>query len=131
MRRFAKERGITLLVSSHLLDELEQVATHYGILHNGRIVRQLSSEELTREMRRYVRIVTGDAAKAVVILREIFGIRDIKTVSANELWVYEQLDRVGEINARLVTDGVVVEGIGVAEQKLEEYFVSLTGGDRL
>ncbi|MDR2295727.1 MAG: ATP-binding cassette domain-containing protein [Clostridiales Family XIII bacterium] len=129
MRRLAKEHGLTLLVSSHLLDELEQVATHYGILHKGRIVRQLSGEELTREMRRYVRIVTDDVAKAVVVLREAFGITDIKSVSANELWVYERLDRVGEMNARLVTEGVVIEGIGVAEQKLEEYFVSLTGGD--
>jgi ABC-2 type transport system ATP-binding protein len=131
MRRLAKERGLTLLVSSHLLDELEQVATHYGILHKGRIVRQLSGEELTREMRRYVRIVAGDTAKAVVILREAFGITDIKAVSANELWVYERLDRAGEMNARLVTAGVAVEAIGVAEQKLEEYFVSLTGGEAL
>jgi ABC-2 type transport system ATP-binding protein len=130
MRRLAREQGLAILVSSHLLDELEQVATHYGILSKGRIVRQLSSGELTREMRRYVRILVDDAAKATVVLREAFGVTDIKAVSANELWVRERLDGVAAMNARLVSEGVAVEGIGVTEQRLEEYFVSLTGGDR-
>ncbi|MDR2090035.1 MAG: ATP-binding cassette domain-containing protein [Clostridiales Family XIII bacterium] len=130
MRRLAKEQGLTLLVSSHLLDELEQVATHYGILHKGKIVKHLSAEELSREMRRYLRIVTPDAPKTVALLREAFGVTDVKAVSKNEIRVYEQLGRVSEINARLVAEGIAVEGIGVAEQKLEEYFVALTGGDR-
>jgi ABC-2 type transport system ATP-binding protein len=129
MRRLAREHGLTLLVSSHLLDELGQVATHYGIIHKGKIVKQLSAEDLTREMRRYVRILTPDTAKATALLSESFGIADVKAVSARELWVYEQLDRVGEMNALLVTEGLLVEGIGATEQKLEEYFVSLTGGD--
>ncbi|MDR1512634.1 MAG: ATP-binding cassette domain-containing protein, partial [Propionibacteriaceae bacterium] len=130
MRRLAREHGLTLLVSSHLLDELEQVATHYGIIHQGKIVKQLSAEDLTREMRRYVRIITPDAAKATALLGERFGVADVKAVSARELWVYEQLERVAEMNALLVTQGVPVEGIGATEQKLEEYFVSVTGGDR-
>jgi ABC-2 type transport system ATP-binding protein len=129
MRRLAKDHGLTLLVSSHLLDELEQVATHYGVLHKGRIVRQLSADELAREMRRYIRVVTPDAPRATAFLHEGFGVRDIKAASANEIWVYEQLERVAEMNALLVSNGLPVEFIGVAEQKLEEYFVALTGGE--
>jgi ABC-2 type transport system ATP-binding protein len=129
MRRLAKEHGLTLLVSSHLLDELEQVATHYGVLHKGRIVRQLSADELAREMRRYIRVVTPEAPKATALLHEDFGIRDIKAVAANEIWVYEQLERVAEMNVLLVANRLPVAFIGVTEQKLEEYFVTLTGGE--
>lgn len=128
LRRLALERGLTLLVSSHLLDELAQVATHYGIIDKGRLVKQLSAEELALESRQHIRIVTKDAAKAMALLKENFGLKDCQAVSSNELWVREQIDRTGEMNTLLVRQGIVVESIGVTEQKLEEYFLKLTGG---
>ncbi|HYF94321.1 MAG TPA: ATP-binding cassette domain-containing protein [Symbiobacteriaceae bacterium] len=128
MRRLAQERGLTLLVSSHLLDELAQVATHYGIIHRGRLVKQLSAAELALETRQHIRITAKDAARAMALLKEHFGVKDCQAVSANELWVREQIGRTGEMNTLLVTHGIVVESIGVSEQRLEEYFVSLTGG---
>ncbi|HYG60232.1 MAG TPA: ATP-binding cassette domain-containing protein [Symbiobacteriaceae bacterium] len=128
MRRLAQERGLTLLVSSHLLDELGQVATHYGIIHKGRLVKQLSAAELALETRQHIRIATKDSARAMALLKEHFGVTDCQAVSANELWVREQIGRTGEMNTLLVSHGVVVESIGVSEQRLEEYFVSLTGG---
>ncbi|MEV5029556.1 ATP-binding cassette domain-containing protein [Paenibacillus sp. LPE1-1-1.1] len=128
LRRLARERGLTLLVSSHLLDELAQVATHYGIIDKGRLIKQLSAEELALESRQHIRIVTKDAAKAMALLKENFGVTDCQAVSANELWVREQIERTGEMNTLLVHQGIVVESIGVTEQKLEEYFLNLTGG---
>lgn len=128
MRRLARDRGLTLLVSSHLLDELAQVATHYGIIDRGTLVKQLSAEELALESQQHIRITTKDAAKALALLKENFGVMDYRAVSANELWIREQIDRTGEMNTMLVRQGIVVESIGVTEQRLEEYFVNLTGG---
>ncbi|MGO4546381.1 ATP-binding cassette domain-containing protein [Paenibacillus sp. 2TAB23] len=128
LRRLARERGLTLLVSSHLLDELAQVATHYGIIDKGRLIKQLSAEELALESRQHIRIVTKDAAKAIALLKENFGVNDCQAVSTNELWVREQIERTGEMNTLLVRQGIVVESIAVTEQKLEEYFLNLTGG---
>lgn len=128
MRRLARDRGLTLLVSSHLLDELAQVATHYGIIDRGNLVKQLSAEELALESRQHIRITTRDSAKALALLKENFGVTDYQAVSANELWIREQTDRTGEMNTLLVQKGIVVESIGVTEQRLEEYFVNLTGG---
>lgn len=128
MRHLAQNMGTTLLVSSHLLDELAQVATHFGIIHKGRIVKQLSAEELAKESRQYIRIGTKDSAKACALLSEHFGIADYEAVSAVELRIYEQLDKTGEMSALLVRNDVVVESIGVSKQKLEEYFMSLTEG---
>jgi ABC-2 type transport system ATP-binding protein len=128
MRRLARDSGLTLLVSSHLLDELAQVATHYGIIDRGRLVKQLSAAELALESQQQIRITTKDAAKALVLLKENFGITDYQAVSANELWIREQMERTGEMNTMLVGQGLVVESIAVTEQRLEEYFVNLTRG---
>ena len=128
MRRLVQERGLTLLVSSHLLDELARVATQYGIIHRGRLVKQLSAEQLALESRQCIRIITKEPARARALLQEHFAITDCQPVSATDLRVYEQTDRTGEMNTLLVHHGIVVEGIGVVEQQLEEYFLSLTGG---
>ena len=130
MRRLVKERGLTLLVSSHLLDELAQVATHYGIIDKGRLVKQLSAEELALESRQYVKIVTKDTARAVTLLAQNLGISDYQAVSSTELRIFEQIERVSEMNTLLVRNDVIIEGISATEQRLEEYFVSLTGGMR-
>jgi ABC-2 type transport system ATP-binding protein len=127
MHRLAETRGITLLVSSHQLDELARVATHYGIIHKGRLLKQLSAAELARESRQFVRIVTKDTAKAAALLAQQFGAHDCETLPG-EIRVYAATDRPGELNARLVQAGIVVEGIGVTQRRLEEYFVALTGG---
>lgn len=128
MRHLARDRGLTLLVSSHLLNELAQVATHYGIIDKGSIVKQLSAEELALESQQYIRITTKDSAKALALLKEHFGSTSYQVVSANELRIYEQIDRTGEMNTMLVRHGIVVESICVTEEWLEEYFVKLTGG---
>ncbi|MDR1062235.1 MAG: ATP-binding cassette domain-containing protein [Clostridiales bacterium] len=127
MRKLARE-GITLLVSSHLLDELAQTATHFGIIHEGRLARRLSAGELADESRQYVGIVTKEAPRAVALLSEHMGVSDYRATSATELRVYEQIGRAGEMNALLVKSGVAVEGIGVSKQRLEEYFMGVTGG---
>lgn len=130
MRHLAQDRGLTLLVSSHLLDELAQVATHYGIIHEGRIVNQLSAEELALKTKQHIRIITKDSARAMALLKENFGVSDCRVVSQSEIWIGEQIERTGEMNTMLVRQGITVESICVTEQRLEEYFVNLTGGMR-
>ena len=125
LRRFAKERGLTILLSSHLLDELSQIATHYGIIDKGRLVKQLSAEELEIESRRYVKIITNDSTKAIALLKEHFGITDFQTISAKEIRIFEQTDNTGAMNTLLVRNGIIVESIGAADQRLEDYFVNL------
>lgn len=125
--RLVRERGITVLLSSHLLDELSQIATHYGILHDGKIINVLSKEELARETRQYIELETNEAQKAIVVLDQL-GIEDYEVVSGTEINIYERLDDVATINQSLVTANVRVSRIGTTRQKLEDYFLQLTGG---
>jgi ABC-2 type transport system ATP-binding protein len=127
IQRLVTERGITVLLSSHLLDELSQIATHYGILHGGKLISQLSREDLARETRQYIELETTEVQQAVVVLDEL-GIRDYEVIKANEIHIFEHLDDVGTINRSLVLANVNVSRIGTSRQKLEDYFLQLTGG---
>jgi ABC-2 type transport system ATP-binding protein len=126
MRRLSEERGLTLLLSSHLLDELAQVATSFGIIHEGKLVKQLTAEQLKAESRSYAKIVSSDSAKAAKLLQEKFHISDFHIESKTELRIFEQIEKLGEMNATLVQSGIMVSELTAAGQKLEEYFVGLT-----
>lgn len=125
IRKLAADKGLTILVSSHLLDELSQIATHYGIIHKGQLIKQFSAEELTKETKQYVKIITNDATNASSYLANTFNVR-CQTVSQHELRVLEQLDRIAEYNTTLVNAGYAVEHLAVNENKLEEYFINIT-----
>src|SRR5690606_16652509 len=58
IQQLVTERGITVLLSSHLLDELSQIATHYGIIHGEKLIKEFSKEELARETRQYIELET-------------------------------------------------------------------------
>lgn len=125
--RLVTERGITVLLSSHLLDELSQIATHYGILHDGKLIREFSREQLASESRQFIELETAETQAAVVILHEL-GIQNYEVVTATEIRIYERLNEVAAINRSLVLAGVNVSRIGTTRQKLEDFFLQLTGG---
>ena len=129
IHRLVTERGMTVLLSSHLLDELSQIATHYGILHEGKLISEFSKEELARETRQYIEVESAEVQKAVVVLDEL-GIKDYEVINETELNIYERLDDVALINRSLVLADVSVSRIGTTRQKLEDYFLQLTGGTK-
>ncbi|MDO2410357.1 ATP-binding cassette domain-containing protein [Enterococcus faecium] len=127
IQRLVKERGITVLLSSHLLDELSQIATHYGILHEGHLIKELSKEELAQESRQFIKIDTSATEQAVTVLDSL-GYRDYFVQSSRVIQLFEGIDQVATINQALVEAKVPVDGIHLVGQKLEDYFLQLTGG---
>ena len=125
IRKLVTEKGLTLLVSSHLLDELSQIATNYGIIHKGQLIKQLSAEELANETKQYIKIRTNDAPNAADYLANMFNVK-CQTVSQNEMRILEQIDRIAEYNKVLVNAGYTVEHLARNDSKLEEYFINLT-----
>ncbi|HGH4039664.1 ATP-binding cassette domain-containing protein [Enterococcus sp. C76] len=127
IQRLVKERRITVLLSSHLLDELSQIATHYGILHEGHLIKELSKEELAQESRQFIKIDTSATEQAVTVLDSL-GYRDYFVQSSRVIQLFEGINQVAAINQALVEAKVPVDGIHLVGQKLEDYFLQLTGG---
>ena len=109
IQRLVKERGITVLLSSHLLDELSQIATHYGILHEGHLIKELSKEELAQESRQFIKIDTSATEQAVTVLDSL-GYRDYFVQSSRVIQLFEGIDQVAAINQALVEAKVPVDG---------------------
>lgn len=123
--RAMSKSGITILISSHMLRELNSLATCYGFIHKGKMMEQISSEELTEKFRRYMLLTVDDAAATVKILTEKLGLNRLEVVSDDTVHLYEGLDQGGEIMKALITNGVTVEEMTIKGEDLQKYYLSL------
>lgn len=117
-----KDYGVTFLISSHLLDELAKIVTTYGIIRNGKLIEQISAEELRSRCRHQLVIRTEDTQKALEILSEMTEPSDI-SVEGDTLYLYSLIDRSAEVNSRLIAAGVNVSELYIRSDRLEEYFI--------
>ena len=127
IEKLSREYEMTVIISSHILDELARIATHYGIINEGRLVRELSKEELLDQCAECVEI-KSDAVKEVCLALEEMGYAAYEVCDKETLRVPDCCDRVGEINMALARRGILLRGISVRQESLEEFFVNLTGG---
>ncbi|MGH3309027.1 MAG: ATP-binding cassette domain-containing protein [Streptomyces sp.] len=134
--RALAEDGTTVFLSSHLLDEIEQVCSHTAVMNRGRLVTQGTVAEMAaggHVQGRRLTVTTPDGADAVRVLKE-HGVTDLSVTGdevAGELPVPAAAsgapEELSDLNAALVTSGVRVRAFGVTKISLEDVFVSLTG----
>lgn len=122
-----REKQITVLISSHILDELSKLATYYGFIDNGHIVKEMSAEELEAACRKCVRMEVSDVKSLVRILD---GMKiDYKILSQTAADVYAKLN-VSELVLALAKDGCQVISMQEHDESLESYYVGLVGGGK-
>ena len=120
-----RERQITILISSHILDELSKLATHYGFIDSGRMVREISSEELEAACRKCTRVSVSDTAALCRVLDKLglsYSIRSDK-----EADIYGQAS-VTKLTEALSAEGCEVFSMQEREESLESYYINLIGG---
>ena len=123
--RLNRERQITVLISSHILDELSRLATHYGIIDGGRMVKELSAEELENACRKCMRM---EVTKVTALARVLDGMGiDYKVLSETKADVYAKIN-ISQLTLALAKESCEVLSIEEKDESLESYFVSLVGG---
>lgn len=127
----AKKNNMAILISSHILSEIEHLATKIGILHHGRLLEEVSLEELRRKNRNYIEAAIDEDQKALMLLEQHLQITDYHRPEPGMIRIYEHLTDSAAINRLLVQHGVDVKEISVVKATLEDYFINLTGGDSL
>jgi len=128
IKKLNAEHGITFLISSHILSELSLVATRYGFINNGRLIKELTDEELQEQCRKCLSIKVDDAAKAAAILETALNTTKFKVIGNGEIRLYDCFDNPAEVTYQLNANGVRVSAIGEVGDNLEDYFVSLIEG---
>lgn len=121
-----REQNMTILISSHILEELGKVATVFGIIAKGELVMELSQEELRNKCEERVEIVSSDSGAVVTVL-ESMGIMKYSAQSADTIYAYGCAKRVGEITKQLVNRGISIHQIRTAGTSLEEFFLQTIG----
>lgn len=122
-----KEKRITILISSHYLDELSKIATHYGFLDNGSIIKEISSEELMKKMEHKIELRVSNQKDFVKYFEEnkiSYEVVDNKTIN-----VYGNYNLSKFIN-ELSKKNLIAEDIHEQDESLENYFMNLIGGGK-
>lgn len=128
LKKINKEKDMTILISSHILSELSELATTYGIISNGKLIEEITAKQLSEKCRQYIDLRVDDTARAVILLERELGISDYEVLEGSNIKVFSNLDNVGEINSLLSRSGIIVESISVKGENLEEYFMNKVGG---
>ncbi len=127
IRNFPKEKGITVFLSSHLLNEVELMATHIGVIHKGRLLFQGAMTDLRSKLRQHILLQVDNPGKAKQCLEQR---HHIEFDQDNNLQVnVKDKFEAAEINARLVNHGIKVYAIQQEKQSLESMFFSLINGE--
>ena len=123
--RLNRERQITVLISSHILDELSRLATHYGFIDAGRMVKELSAAELEAACRKCVRLTVTDANALARVLDGMGA--EYKILDSETADVYQKLN-ISRLSAALGAENCELLDMRERDESLESYFVSLVGG---
>lgn len=130
LKKLNEERGITMLISSHILNELYLLATDYIIIDKGKIIESLSHEQLEAKRENYVKVCTDRLPGCVTVIEKELKIFDYKVIDDHTLHIYAFTEEPQRISRALTQNGIVVGELSVCGQSLEEYFFSVTGGGR-
>lgn len=117
-----KERNVTVLISSHLLDELSKIVTTYGIINNGILVDEISSAELLARCSRYLKLSVSPLEKAMTLLKEEYKL-NCMTIEDNYLKIEDDIASVSNMVRLLVQNNIAVHEVTMMNCNLEDYFI--------
>lgn len=128
--RLNVERQITILISSHILSELANLATHYGFIDGGRMLQQIAARDIEECCRECLELAVDDASKAAVSLESRLHCSSYEILPENRIRIYAFLEEPVKVTAAFTEDGVRVQAIHTRGTNLEDYFLQLLNRSR-
>lgn len=128
LKSLNREYGMTILVSSHILEELYQTATEFILIDKGKIIEKVSGHELNERCKRHIAIRTTDPQKALPVLEEELHTENFKMLPDGVICLYDYLDDMEKVAAALLDAHILVTGLSISGDTLEDYFLGKTGG---
>lgn len=122
-----REHGITVLISSHILDELSRLATHYGFIDGGHMVKEMSAEELEKRCRKCLRAEVSDTKALARVLESMNA--EYRIIDFNHADIYAEIPVTTLVSA-LAIENCTVNKIMEQDESLESFYMNLVGGER-
>lgn len=127
LKMLSSEYGITIMISSHILSEVESIADTVGIIHHGRMMKEIRMQDIEETNLNYVEISVTDEKKAAYVLAEMLKLHNIKEFDNGKIRIYDHSVSTQQLTKTLALNDVEVMGIGKKAETLEDYFLKLTG----
>lgn len=124
-----REKGVTIIISSHILSELSQMATSYGFIHNGELMEQISAKDLEDKCKSFLSVKVDNTEKATVIIEEKLNCNKYDVRNGNEIRIYELINKPEILAEALISNGVKLYSLNQNSANLEDYFINLIGGN--
>jgi bacitracin transport system ATP-binding protein len=125
-----RERNTTVLICSHILSEIEHMATKIGIIHKGNLIEEVLYKELEEKNKAYLEIKVNDQKKAAIVLEQKFGINGYRVYEGDIIRIFDNSYEPEYVNKQMIEDGVLVKELKVNSETLEDYFFRVTGGEK-
>ncbi|MCM1387665.1 MAG: ATP-binding cassette domain-containing protein [Bacillus sp. (in: Bacteria)] len=120
------EYGITIMISSHILSEIESIADTIGIISHGNMMKEISMKEISEMNTAYIELSTPDTKKAAYVLTDKLQLNNFKVMDEDNIRIYDSQRAVNEISGVLTSNAVEIRAIGKKAESLEDYFLKLT-----
>ncbi|MBQ8822240.1 MAG: ABC transporter ATP-binding protein [Lachnospiraceae bacterium] len=130
LKKLNQEKNMTIIISSHILSELEQLATVYGFLDKGRMLEQLSARQLHEKCGNYLEIVVTDVEKYIVLLEKKLQHKDYLVLADGTVRIYGLEKDAVAYSALASENGIGIRGMSLKQNSLEDYYMSITKGGR-
>lgn len=127
LKMLSSEYGITIMISSHILSEVESIADTVGIIHHGRMMKEIRMQDIEETNLNYVEISVTDEKKAAYVLAEMLKLHNFKVFDNGKIRIYDHSVSTQQLTKTLALNDVEVMGIGKEAETLEDYFLKLTG----
>ena len=128
LRKLSEEKNITILISSHILNELYQLATNYIFIHKGRIKENITLKEIDEKCKKYILLNTDEPERMVYILENVLNTRNYKVMPDKSIRLYEYIDNRKELAKAFLENRILVTKISCESDSLEDYFMNVVGG---
>ena len=125
-RMLCTEYGMTLMISSHILSEIESIADTVGVIHHGKMMKEVSMKEIAETNKAYIELAVEDTKKAAYVLAEKMQLSNFKIVNDSGIRIYEQGVTTQKISRELMANDVEIASISQHTETLEDYFLKIT-----
>lgn len=131
LRGLNRDLGMTIIISSHILAEMEMLVDTVGIMKAGKLLREISIEEIHEKNVEYIECIVDYPQKVGYVLEELLNIRKYRIVSDKIVQIYEKDKNGKEISKAFIENGIGIESIQKKQNSLEEYFFKVTKGEKI
>ncbi|MCI8534194.1 MAG: ATP-binding cassette domain-containing protein [Hungatella sp.] len=121
------EYGMTLMISSHLLSEIQSIADTVGVINHGKMMQEISMKEIEETNAAYIELMVEDTKRAAYVLAEKMQLNNFKIINDSKIRIYERNITTQKISKELMKNDVEIVSIYQHTESLEDYFLKMTG----